>query len=105
MNQTHIGSRAHNERENTVQEKEITEITQAQMEIYVAAGLAERWTRSLGGRVPVAARVDGTWWVVHEGSDAFQRAEERLATLLDTASVDLAEADAAVAVADARARP
>jgi hypothetical protein len=106
MNQTHpIGSRAHNERENTMQEKDITQITQAQMDIYVEAGLAERWTRSLGGRVPVAARVDGTWWVVHEGSDAFQRAEERLATLLDTASVDLAEADAAVAVADACARP
>lgn len=90
-----------------------------QMESYIAAGRAERWTQSLGDEVPVAALLDGDWeraddgtWVLHDGTwyvvwddaeskDVYELAPLELAAVLTDFLVRLRTANDRVAQSDA----
>jgi hypothetical protein len=68
-----------------------------EMEAFIAAGRAQRWTRELGRDrlVPVAAHMDDTWYVVLDGFEHYQPAAEPLAAVLTAVSRALGMADVA----------
>lgn len=74
-------------------------ISREEMDGHVSAGRAERWTQELGpDRLrPNAVLMDGTWYVVLEGVDGYQPANEALAELLSTAMAALSIADTKIA--------
>jgi len=69
-------------------------ISREEMEQFIASGRAQRWTQALGPDriVPVAAHMDGAWWVVLDGFDGFQPAPGPLADVLDAVSHALGQA-------------
>ncbi|WP_158886230.1 hypothetical protein [Amycolatopsis anabasis] len=79
------------------------EITAEDMDAHVRAGRAQRWTRSLGGAVPDAVKMNNDWYVRELGREDYIPASPRLAALFDDADARLSLADEAVAKADVRA--
>ncbi|WP_309114671.1 hypothetical protein [Saccharothrix sp.] len=71
-------------------------IAREEMDTLVEAGRAEAWTRSLGGRIPTAAQLDGRWWVVLYGTDFYQPADDLVAAVLSHARSAFALADSAL---------
>jgi hypothetical protein len=73
-------------------------ISREQMESLIDAGRATRWTRELGRDrlVPVAAWMDGTWYVVLDGAEDYQPAPEPLAAVLTAVSRALGLAEESV---------
>jgi hypothetical protein len=68
-------------------------ISHEDMEQHIRAGRALRWTRPVAGRGFMAAKFDGTWFVVLRDVDAYQRAPEELAIGLETWQSQLEQAD------------
>lgn len=81
-------------------------ISREDMDAHIDAGRAQRWTHQLGPdrMVFVAAHMDGTWYVVLEGTDGYQPAPEQLAALLTAKQKLLSIADEKIAEADATMR-
>jgi hypothetical protein len=95
-----------------------------QMESYIAAGRAERWTQPLGDMIPVAALLDGDWesheddegtrtWILRSGAwyavwdgsdagDVYELAPPELAAVLTDFQARLRTANDLVADADAQ---
>lgn len=73
-------------------------ISRSEMEGLIAAGRAQRWTRELGPDrlVPVAAQLDGAWYVVLDGSEDYQLAPEPLTAVLTAVARALGMADDSV---------
>jgi hypothetical protein len=97
-----------------------------QMENYIAAGRAERWTQPLGDMVPVAALLDAGWeqhgdegnrtWVLRSGTwyvvwdapqarDVYEVAPVELAAVLTDFLARLRTANDQVAQADVQSAP
>lgn len=68
-------------------------ITRDQMAHHITTGRARPWTHTLHGLVPAATLLDGTWYVVIDGTDDYQPAPEPLATTLTQANAALTAAD------------
>lgn len=83
---------------------DLQEYTADEMDKLVEAGRAERWTLALGGQVPLAAKVDGTWYVIYTDSEHYSPAVPALAHLFDIAPKVLDAADKSIAAADTSQR-
>jgi hypothetical protein len=58
-------------------------ISRAVMEAHIRAGRAQRFTREHSpGLILTAASLDGTWFVVMEGTEVYQRASAEFAAFL-----------------------
>jgi hypothetical protein len=68
-------------------------ISREDMEEHIRAGRALRWAHPVAGRTFMAARLDGTWFVVLQGMDDYQQAPDELATGLTTWQEQLDRAD------------
>ncbi len=79
-------------------------LSRTEMDDHIKAGRATPWTQPLAGAVPTAAHLDGTWYVVIEGTDHYQPAPPPLAAVLTEAHAMLTIADRAVATAEANSR-
>lgn len=81
----------------------MTTISRDDMTEHIRTGRATEWTQPLGPDqlVPVAAKMDNTWYVVPEGHDAYLPAPAELAADLTRISAALNAANEAVARADA----
>ncbi|CAL9677704.1 hypothetical protein SUDANB95_08031 (plasmid) [Actinosynnema sp. ALI-1.44] len=78
-------------------------ITREEMDQHVDHGRARRWEQPLGGRLPLAAEMDGTWWVMFDGVEAYRPAPEPLATLLTKTRAALSMADQQIGIAEGSA--
>jgi hypothetical protein len=59
-------------------------LTRAEMDALITAGRAQPWTEPIRMLTPVAATVEGTWWVVLSNKpDVYQPAPAPLAAELD----------------------
>ncbi|WP_037719350.1 MULTISPECIES: hypothetical protein [Actinomycetes] len=83
----------------------LSDIAPAQMQAYVDAGEARRFSRSLGGVVPDAVKFRDRWYVREVGKADYTPAVDSLAAIFDDVEDPrgrFAMADQAVADADAR---
>lgn len=83
---------------------DLQEYTADEIDMLVATGRAQRWTLALGGQVPLAAKVDDTWFVVYTDSEHYSPAVPALSHLFDVTPKVLAAADRSIAAADSPLR-
>lgn len=78
------------------------EFTPGEIDIFVAAGRARWFNRSVRGMVPAAVKIDKQWYLRIEGEQNFTPAPTSAAALFDDFEARFAQADQAVAATDAR---
>jgi hypothetical protein len=95
-----------------VRDEPLATISVYQMESFIAAGRAERWTQPLGDMIPVAALLDGVWeqhddegtptWVLRSG--AWYVVWDNPEALAAAAMYELAPPELAAVLTDFQAR-
>jgi len=80
----------------------MTTISRDDMTEHIRTGRATEWTQPLGPEqlVPIAAEIDGTWYVILEGQHHYAPAPADLTADLTRIRAALNAADEAVARAD-----
>jgi hypothetical protein len=80
----------------------VTIINRHDMTEHIRAGRATEWTQPLGPEhlVPIAAELDGTWYVILEGHNHYAPAPANLTADLTRIRAALNAADEAIARAD-----
>lgn len=71
-------------------------ITHDQMTEYIQTGQAQQWEQPLGGLVPTATKMGGSWYVVLDGGNDYQAASPQLGDTLTKAQELLTIADDAM---------